>query len=267
MVILIYHSTNSSAGYNAGTDLQSEIEGWGVEGVEWTGIKNPYIPGANGQIRDANPDVGAFENTQGSQNNPPNQPSNPNPANGAINQPTTLTLTWNCSDPNGDPLTYDVYFGTSSNPPLVSGNQTGTSYNPGQLNNSTTYYWKIVAKDNQGGTTTGPVWSFTTQVNGGSGGDNIPPELTGVQSVQTNQVVLDFSEPLDSVSASNPENYSISGQVQILDASLNLSHQRITLTTNQQIVNHIYTVQISNVNRYSGKCDFFSGQFNILQTA
>ncbi|HSD63950.1 MAG TPA: hypothetical protein VLB50_09120, partial [Ignavibacteriaceae bacterium] len=67
-----------------------------------------------------------------------------------------------CFDPNGDSLTYDVYFGTSNNPQLVASNQSTASFNPGQLNNSTTYYWKIVAKDNQGASTTGPVWSFAT---------------------------------------------------------------------------------------------------------
>ena len=61
-----------------------------------------------------------------------------------------------------------------------------------------------------------------------------------VQSVQPNQVILDFSEPLDTVSAVNPANYTISDQVQVLNVSLNSSHQRITLTTNQQVVNHIY---------------------------
>ena len=89
-----------------------------------------------------------------------------------MNQNTNSTLSWSCSDPDGDPLTYDVYFGTTSNPPLVGSNQSNTNYDPGQLDNNTTYYWKIVAKDNQGGFTTGPVWSFSTVVSGGGGGSN-----------------------------------------------------------------------------------------------
>ena len=83
-------------------------------------------------------------------NNPPYPPSNPNPTNGATDQPLNLTLTWSCTDPDGDPLTYDVYFGTTINPPLVSGNQSSTNYDSRQLNEMTTYYWKIIAKDNQG---------------------------------------------------------------------------------------------------------------------
>ena len=95
-------------------------------------------------------------------NNPPAAPSNPGPVNLAVEQPTDVNLSWSCSDPDGDPLTYDVFFGTAYNPPLVSGNQSGTSYDPGQLNNSTIYYWKIKAKDDHGNSTNGAVWSFTT---------------------------------------------------------------------------------------------------------
>src|SRR4030043_241263 len=88
------------------------------------------------------------------------------PPDGATGVSTTPTLSWSASDP--DPvhtLTYDIYFGTELSPPLVLSNQTGTSYQPGQLSSLyplTTYYWKIVARDNLGSETTGPILSFTT---------------------------------------------------------------------------------------------------------
>ncbi|MGF3555019.1 MAG: hypothetical protein ACQXXF_07130, partial [Thermoplasmatota archaeon] len=100
-------------------------------------------------------------------NNPPNTPSNPNPANGSTNIVINPILSWDCSDPNpGDTLTFDVYFGTS-NPPtnMVSSNQTNTSYYPGTLNFFTTYYWMIIAWDNYGASSIGPVWHFTTKTN------------------------------------------------------------------------------------------------------
>ncbi len=56
---------------------------------------------------------------------------------------------------------YDVYFGTSSTPPLVVSGQTNTTYFPATLNYMTVYYWKIVAI-NSIGSTTGAVWSFTS---------------------------------------------------------------------------------------------------------
>jgi formylglycine-generating enzyme required for sulfatase activity len=96
-------------------------------------------------------------------NNPPATPSNPTPANSATGVTTSPTLSWVCNDPEGDTLTYDVLFGTSSTPTTqVATGQSGTTFERTGLANSATYYWKIVAKDSKGATTSGPVWSFTT---------------------------------------------------------------------------------------------------------
>lgn len=96
-------------------------------------------------------------------NNPPNTPSNPSPANHATGVSIGADLSWSGGDPDaGDTVTYDVYFGSSASPPLVSNDQTGTTYDPGPLSYSTKYYWKIAARDNHGATATGPVWDFTT---------------------------------------------------------------------------------------------------------
>ena len=98
-----------------------------------------------------------------SQNNyAPNTPNNPNPTNNTTGVSITPTLSWTGGDSDGDPVTYDVYFGTTSSPPKVIGNQTGTSDNPGTLAYGSTYYWKIVSWDNHGIKTVGPLWSFTT---------------------------------------------------------------------------------------------------------
>jgi len=95
---------------------------------------------------------------------PPNTPSNPSPANGATDVSITTDLSWTGGDPDsGDTVTYDVYFGTASSPPIVIHNQTGTTYDPGPLAYNTHYYWKIVAWDNHGFSTPGPTWSFTTE--------------------------------------------------------------------------------------------------------
>ena len=99
-------------------------------------------------------------------NSPPNTPSDPDPEDGETDIDVNVVLSWSCSDPDGDPLTYDVYFDTV-NPPvnLVSSGQSGTTYTPGTLNFGTTYYWKIVAYDIYSTSTSGPVWSFTTYYN------------------------------------------------------------------------------------------------------
>jgi len=97
-------------------------------------------------------------------NQPPHEPSNPNPPDGATNVGINPTLRWVCSDPEGDFITFDVYFGILSPPPKVASNIT-YNYKPGVLNFSTTYYWKIIAWDNYGASTSGPIWSFTTRGN------------------------------------------------------------------------------------------------------
>jgi hypothetical protein len=96
-------------------------------------------------------------------NLPPNQPSSPSPQNNATSVPLSSDLNWTGGDPNpGDTVTYDVHFATTTPPSKVMGNQSQTSYDPGILSNGTRYYWKIVAWDNHGASTTGPVWQFTT---------------------------------------------------------------------------------------------------------
>jgi len=98
-------------------------------------------------------------------NNPPNTPSSPSPQNNAINIPLNTQLNWAGGDPDiGDTVVYDVYFGENPSPPKVSSSQTDTSYDPpGKLTINTKYYWKIVAWDNNGASTAGSIWSFTTK--------------------------------------------------------------------------------------------------------
>ena len=55
---------------------------------------------------------------------------------------------------------FDVYVGTSSDPPKV-GHVTGTSYSATGLETGKTYYWKVAAIT-PSGSVSGPVWSFST---------------------------------------------------------------------------------------------------------
>ncbi|MFC2097567.1 FISUMP domain-containing protein [Bacteroidota bacterium] len=96
-------------------------------------------------------------------NNSPLEPSNPFPADAAINNSTKTIITWEAIDPEGDPLSYDVYFGTQNNPPLQISNLEETFYDTGFLDYGTQYYWKIVVKDNHGQSVEGPVWTFATE--------------------------------------------------------------------------------------------------------
>ncbi len=90
---------------------------------------------------------------------PPAPPSGPSPATASTAVPISTSLTWTAS---AGASTYDVAFGTTSSPQVVSAGQAATSYTPpAALSYATTYYWRITAR-NSGGSTAGPLWSFTT---------------------------------------------------------------------------------------------------------
>lgn len=77
---------------------------------------------------------------------------------------TSTTLSWSASDVDGDPLTFDVYLDTNADPTTkVSENQTESTYNATGLIASSTYYFKVVVKDNKGAASIGQIWSFTTR--------------------------------------------------------------------------------------------------------
>jgi hypothetical protein len=97
-------------------------------------------------------------------NEPPNTPNNPFPKNGSMNVSVTASLNWTGGDPYGDTVTYDVYFGTMSPPEKVEANQSEVVYKPSQMNGTTTYYWMIIAWDDQGMSAAGEQWEFTTGV-------------------------------------------------------------------------------------------------------
>jgi len=85
------------------------------------------------------------------------------PANGAVDVTQTPTLIWM---PGVFADTHEVYFGTDSTSLELkgSGNLGSESFEPGQLEWNTTYYWRIdeVNNANADSPWTGPLWSFTT---------------------------------------------------------------------------------------------------------
>ncbi len=84
------------------------------------------------------------------------------PANGAVDVTQTPVLTW----APGLGASHEIFFGTdaSSLEQKGSGNLGSESYEPGQLEWNTTYYWRIDEANNANADSpwTGPLWSFTT---------------------------------------------------------------------------------------------------------
>ena len=89
-------------------------------------------------------------------------PTDPDPADGAI-APRSLTLHWSGGDPDvGDTISYRVYLDSSANPitPLYEG--LSTTCTVANLSPNTEYYWRVIATDQRGMTSSGPVWHFHT---------------------------------------------------------------------------------------------------------
>ena len=135
---------------------------WGTHGFNFSSSTDAKAPAEFGTPSDSDRDciTDTYDHTFG---NIPTQPSDPSPADKTSGVSTSVLLSWNSSDPDGDLLLYDVFLGRNSNPTtIVSSNQSNMSYQCSNLLNNTTYYWKIIAKDNHGNISGSASWSFTT---------------------------------------------------------------------------------------------------------
>jgi len=96
-------------------------------------------------------------------NTPPNTPSNPIPSDTATEVSIYSNLGWDGGDPDGDPVTYDVFFEADNTSPnvLICDDVSLPACDPGNLALNTLYYWYVISDDGED-TSTGPVWSFTT---------------------------------------------------------------------------------------------------------
>jgi hypothetical protein len=117
--------------------------------------------------------------------------SNPYPSVGSSGVTIFVNLHW-----SGDNQTvaYDVYFGTDSAPPLVLANSTATSYNPGKLQENTTYYWEIVSYNANQEFNASPVWMFMTAPDSPPSQPNIianPPTAQRETALNFTAIALD----------------------------------------------------------------------------
>lgn len=117
-------------------------------------------------------------------------PKTPRPDDNATNQNLVLTLDWTADSS----VKFDIYFDTKNPPqfaflkdvsvkPII---KTGLDYN-------TTYYWKVVAKYNDGSRVEGPVWKFTTMDKSGPNtGNGYAMYLDSIKTVLPNSVKVLF---------------------------------------------------------------------------
>jgi hypothetical protein len=87
----------------------------------------------------------------------PDRATYPNPPDGTPRVGGHPALSW---EPGSGAVSHDVYFGRT-NPPPFRTNQEAAMFDPGYLQDGTTFYWRI-DEVNSHGTTRGIIWTFTT---------------------------------------------------------------------------------------------------------
>ncbi len=159
-VLLTVDAGSLSGGvYPAASGLR-QIAKAGANGVASAQLTLPLAAGAavhvtaEGPYALGHPVIQFIETVQVT---PPAAPVLTSPANGATAVASPVTLSWQASS---GATSYNVYFGTTSTPPLAT-QASATSYNPGALSPGTTYYWSVAAV-NSAGSTPSATWSFQT---------------------------------------------------------------------------------------------------------
>lgn len=157
--------------------------------------------------------------TRTSMNHPPDQPDMPSPTDNEIDFPTILDLSWDGSDSDiGDSVTYDVYFGNDDQPEKLYTGLTDSFCYDLQLNENTQYYWQIVAWDNHGASTTGPLWIFVTQkAENDSGENNQNDEM--FDDLDNSTAELENGTPVADSSAGQPYEGTVCSEI-FFDASM-----------------------------------------------
>ncbi len=187
------------------------------------------------------------------ENNSPYEPTNPYPENNSVDVDIQTNLSWTGGDPDSDSLTYDVYFDIAS-PPVdkVSDDQTETTFDPGTLMVETTYYWQIIATDENGASTSGPVWHFTTR-------DNYPPNAPTINGPDSGKPETSYEYIFTSV---DPEGHDIAEY--IINWSDDTGEETIIgpFASGEEVTgNHSWTSQEKYIIKAKAK-DVYDGESN-----
>lgn len=87
--------------------------------------------------------------------------ANFSPVPNATDVPLNVSLSWDGDDPDGDPLTYNVAFGSNPASLIETSGLTTSTFSPPALERLTTYYWIITATDGLSSASSG-LLNFTT---------------------------------------------------------------------------------------------------------
>lgn len=96
-------------------------------------------------------------------NSPPSIPALIAPADNAVNQPLKVDLSWNCTDPDNDPITYRLIVKNNKTDKVRTyKNITEKKFVLDSLEFGTSYFWQVIASDGINAEVFGPNFKFTT---------------------------------------------------------------------------------------------------------
>ncbi|MFP2996230.1 hypothetical protein ABN763_09965 [Spongiivirga sp. MCCC 1A20706] len=163
------------------------------------------------------------------------------PANEASGVVLLPELTWQAAaDPDGDPVTYEVFLDTNDADTSITTDITELAYilvNELELN--TTYYWKVRVKDDKGAMTDSDIQSFTT--NQAPGVFNLLSPVNDARDIPLN-VELSWDAAVD------PDGDSV-----LYDVYLDQSANPSTKVMNQTQVTNFSISDLENETRYYWK--------------
>lgn len=153
---------------------------------------------------------------------------------------SSITLTWSppMEAEDGDIASaYQIYReGT-----LIR-TQGSTTYLVPNLNENTSYFFEVYAVDDRGNVSLQPAsGNFSTLA------DMVAPVLKAARPLGKALVEVVFSEPVTEMSAENAGNYTISGGISVLSASLQENLKTVHLVTSAHDVGTSYTITVNNV--------------------
>jgi len=148
-------------------------------------------------------------------NQPPKRPTPNYPLNESkvgISTTNTVELSWICTDPENDEMTYTLSYGQSSDKlTIIEAEIYEKKYKLKDLEINKSYYWQIEAKDKYGNKTKSSIFSFETQ--------NLPPtEPIAFYPANNAKLKINNIKSLNlSWSSNDPENGSLKYNIYFSD--------------------------------------------------
>ncbi|OGJ87449.1 MAG: hypothetical protein A2487_21215 [Candidatus Raymondbacteria bacterium RifOxyC12_full_50_8] len=155
--------------------------------------------------------------------------------------PNSVSLSWSASKDTGSGVAYYLVYRDSIQIIMTQ----DTFYLDNSLVENTEYHYRVAAIDwnnNKSPNSTGAIVSTPN--------DTRSLTIERVTAVNGSRVVVAFNKPVDSVSAENTANYSISG-LSVSSAVLNLLQNMVILDVSAMTFDNVYTLTVSNIQDFT----------------